>query len=393
MATAYFDCFAGAAGDMLVGALIDAGASLDTIRQALASLALEGYELQASSVQRNGIAATKFDVVVTPDAPQPHRHLSNILTLIDHADLPARVAKQATGVFRHLAEAEAAVHGCGIDDVHFHEVGAVDSIVDIVAACVALNELGASRIVCSPIAVGSGTVTCDHGVLPVPTPATARMLRGVPVLAGPNPGEATTPTAAALLTALADEFGIMPAMDLSAMGAGAGTRDDTPAANIVRVFLGLASDNATADTVIELAANLDDCTGELLGATIDLLLARGALDAWVMPATMKKSRPAWVLSVLARPADVALLEDIIFNETPTLGIRRHSTQRTMLARRQETVETPYGPIRVKIAERNGAATAVKPEFDDCQAAATNHNVSIRQVQLATRAAYAHQHNR
>ncbi len=389
MTTAYFDCFAGAAGDMLVGALLDAGASLDTIRQAIAPFAIEGYELTATPVQRNGIAATKFDVLVDPDAPQPHRHLSDITDLIDNAALSAPVAERAHSVFVRLAEAEAYVHGCGINEVHFHEVGAVDSIVDIVAACIALEELGIDRIVCSPIAVGSGTVKCDHGVLPVPTPATARMLCDAPVLAGPNPGEATTPTGAALLTALAESFGPMPAMDLTAAGVGAGTRDETPAANIVRVFLGQAADCASMDAVVELTANLDDCTGELLGATIELLLARGALDAWVTPATMKKSRPAWILSVLTRPADVPLMEDTIFAETPTLGIRRHTAMRTMLQRRQELVETAFGPIRVKVASRDGVELTVKPEFDDCQAAATNHHVSIRQVQLAARAAFAH----
>ncbi len=391
MTIAYFDCFAGAAGDMIVGALLDAGASLETIRRMLATFAIDGYELAATPVQRNGIAATKFDVIVQPNVPQPHRHLTDITAMIDNAALPAGVADRAHHVFRHLAAAEAAVHGCGINEVHFHEVGAVDSIVDIVAACIAMDELNIDQIACSPIAVGSGTVMCDHGVLPVPTPATARMLQNIPILGGPNPGEATTPTGAALLTALAEEFGPMPPLQLAASGTGAGTRDDTPAANVVRVFVGNPSQDAVVDSVVELTANLDDCTGELLGATLELLLARGALDAWVTPATMKKSRPGWVLSVLAHPADATAMEELILTETPTLGIRRHLATRVMLERRQETVETPYGPIRVKIAGRGNVETTVKPEFDDCQAAATNHHVSIRQVQLAARAAYAHRH--
>ena len=386
MTLAYFDCFAGSGGDMIVAALIDAGADLEAIRAEIGKLGVPGVRLEAEPVRRCGMAARHFRV--HDDAhDHAHRHLGDIVALIDAASLPERAADRARRVFRRLAEAEAAVHGIGVQEVHFHEVGAVDSIVDIVGACVALELLGVDRVICSPIAVGSGWIQCDHGRLPVPAPATARLLVGAPTRGTDIAGEATTPTAAALLTTLAESFGPMPSMHVAAVGCGAGTRDSEQLPNVLRVFLGEPDGAGGADTVIELSANLDDCTGEVLGATIEKLLAAGCLDAWATPAVMKKSRPAWVLSALCSPADAAEAERLIFTETTTFGVRRRTCTRTKLLRRHETVETPYGPVRIKLGERDGRAVTASPEFEDCRRAAEAHHVSVRHVMAAAETLY------
>ncbi len=389
MTLAYFDCSAGVAGDMLVASLLDAGADFDTLAAQLASLGLPGVSIQRESVQRGGIAGTRFTVDID-QANQPHRHLPDILAIIDSADIAPRAAERARKVFQTLAEAEAAVHQTSIDHVHFHEVGAADSIVDIIGTCIALELLGIDRIIASTLTLGSGTVKCDHGVLPVPAPATARLVKNVPVQAGLPAFEATTPTGAAMLVALAERFGPLPAMTVASLGHGAGTRDDGPIANILRVFIGQPVDrDGDADTVLELSVNLDDCTGEIIGSTMDQLLQAGALDAWTTPISMKKSRPAHQLSVLCHPGDRDRMETILFEETTTLGIRCHSAQRRTLHRTRQTVETPFGDIHIKIASLAGAPMTIKPEFEDCLVAARTHHVSVQTVQQAARAAYAH----
>ena len=316
-----------------------------------------------------------------------HRHLGDIIEIIDAAGLAPRAAKRAKSIFTRLAQAEAKVHGVAVDQVHFHEVGAVDSIIDVVGACVAMEIIGIDSVVCSPIAVGSGTIRCEHGTMPVPAPATAELLVGAETCGGHLPGEATTPTGAAVLTTLAERYGPMPAMSISAVGCGAGTRDGGPLPNLLRVFLGEPDDHGAADTVIELSANIDDCTGEVIGATIARLLSAGALDAWASPIVMKKSRPAWMLSVLCAPADADEAEQILFAETTTFGVRRAPRARTKLLRRHETVETPYGPIRIKVGLSSGQAVAAAPEFDDCLSAAESHRVPVREVLAAANEAY------
>ncbi len=388
MTLAYFDCFAGAGGDMIVAALIGAGADISAIESAVGRLNMQGVTLSATTVTRNGLAGTLFSVAVD-QADQPHRHLAGILDLIDSADLPGQAGPRAKAVFRKLADAEATVHKTDVESVHFHEVGAVDSIVDVVAACVALEQLGVDRVLCSPITTGSGTVKCEHGVLPVPTPATARLLVGTPTVARDIDGEATTPTAAALLTTLAESFGPMPPCEVSAVGYGAGTREGGKLPNLLRVFLAKACDDASADSVIELSANIDDCTGEVLGATLEHLLTAGALDAWTSPINMKKSRPAWMLSVICRPTDADEMQRLILTETTTFGVRRRLCRRGMLQRTCQTVETPFGPIRMKIGTLDGQVVTVAPEFADCQAAAEAHHVPVRTAQMAAQAAYAH----
>ena len=391
-------------------------AAIEEVRTYLSSeidkLGLHGVHVTVETVQRNGIAGTHFEVHEHDDAhhhehhehehEQGHEHhehehhhegggghvhrgLGDILALIDAAGLPARVADRARRIFTRLGEAEAKVHGIGTDEVHFHEVGAVDSIVDVVAACVALELLGVESVLCSPIAVGTGTVHCAHGELPVPAPATAELLAGAQVAGTEIVGEATTPTGAAVLTTLAESYGPLPPMRVAAVGRGAGTREGGPLPNIVRVFVGEPDEDGQADAVVELSANLDDCTGEVIGAVIEKLLAAGCLDAWAAPIVMKKSRPAWMLSVLCAPADAAEAERLLFAETTTFGVRRRTCSRAKLCRRHETVETPYGPIRVKVGRLDDETVTASPEFEDCRRAAEAHHVAVKEVLAAAKA--------
>lgn len=387
MAIAYFDCFAGVAGDMIVAALLDAGADFQALSAELDKLGLDGVSLDRRPVRRAGIAGTAFCVRQCPPAVVPERHLSDILDLIGAARLPDRARERAEEIFTRLGRAEAKVHGIDIEEVHFHEVGAVDSIVDVVAACVAMELLEIDRILCSPIPVGSGTVQCAHGTLPLPAPATAQLLIGAETFAGANPGELTTPTGAAVMTTLAESFAPMPAMRVDRVGCGAGTRDEGPVANLLRVFIGREDQTAQVDTVVELSANIDDSTGETLGAAIDAMLTAGCLDVWAQPIFMKKSRPAWMLCAICSEGDVARAQEILFSETTTFGVRRRVLQRTKLSRHYETVETPYGPIRIKIGLLGERRMSASPEFSDCLDAARTHHVSAREVLLAAQLVY------
>ena len=339
MKLAYFDCFAGAGGDMIVGALLDAGADMEAVKEALGRLNVPGFSVLARTVQRAGLAGLKFDVAQA-DGEHHHRGLSEILSAIEAAGLPGRAGENASRIFTRLGEAEARVHGIEVERVHFHEVGAIDSIADVVAACVALETLNVRRVLCSPIPLGSGTVACAHGELPVPSPATAHLAGGAKVVESDLSGYATTPTAAAVLTTLAEGFGPIPAMVVQAVGYGAGAREGGVVPNLLRVFIGIEGDGGEVDSAVELSANVDDCTGEIIGATIERLLSAGCLDAWVTPIVMKKSRPAWMLSALCGKGDVAAIERIIFTETTTFGIRRRPCRRSKLQRHCRTVETP-----------------------------------------------------
>ena len=318
---------------------------------------------------------------IAPDSQKTHRHLPDILRIIEAAGLDPDVAATAGAVFNRLAQAEAEAHGIAVQKVHFHEVGAADAIVDIVCSCAGLAALGIERITCSPIPTGSGTVTCAHGIIPVPAPATANLLRGFPIAASDEVGELATPTGAAILTTLADEFGPLPDMTLSAVGVGAGTREGETRPNVLRLFVGeLAGVDAEQDSVTILEANLDDATGQSLGYAGERLMDAGALDVYIVPIIMKKGRPGQLLTVLCRPMDVAALEAMIFAETSTLGIRRHTARRSKLAREHVTVETRFGPIRVKLGCRDGATVQAWPEYDDCVAAARGAGTPLRDVQ-------------
>ncbi len=394
MRIAYFDCFSGAAGDMILAALVDAGLPIEHLRGVVQSLNLPEVSLTAEPVKRHGLSATQVHVAVDPAAPKKHRHLSHIVRLIDDAGLPATVTERARAIFQRLAEAEARVHRTTVEKVHFHEVGAADAIVDVVAACAGLHHLGVQRVICSPIPTGSGSVRCDHGVMPVPAPATADLLRGAPLAACDEPGELTTPTGAAILTTLSSDYGTVPAMSLEAVGVGAGSREGTTRPNILRILLGEEADDQTAesDTVTVLEAQVDDSTGQVLAHACQLLLARGALDAYIVPIQMKKGRPGHLLTLLCRPADAPVLEQIVFAETSTFGIRRHECARTKLAREHVSVETPYGTIRIKVGRRVGRVLQAWPECDDCVAAAQAQGVGLRTVQQAALAEWMRRHD-
>ncbi|MFQ5804894.1 MAG: nickel pincer cofactor biosynthesis protein LarC [Phycisphaerae bacterium] len=378
----HFDCFSGAAGDMILGALIDAGCPLETMQETVTRLSLRGVSLIAEKVQRHGFAATLARVQVKPGSQRAHRHPPEIRRIIDEAKLEPAVSENAKAVFQRLAEAEAHVHGTTVEKVHFHEVGAADAIVDTVCACAGLGGLGVERITCSPIPTGSGTVTCEHGVMPVPAPATAQLLRGYPVASCDEVGELTTPTGAAILTTLAAEFGPLPEMTLVSVGCGAGAREGRTRPNLLRLFVGEAHppDAAEHDTVTILETQVDDATGQSLGYACERLLEAGALDAYTVPIIMKKGRPGVLLTVLCRPRDAGALEAVVFAETSTFGLRRYEARRTKLARRHVTVETRFGPVRVKTGGRAGKIERAWPEYDDCAAAARKAGVPLQEVQ-------------
>lgn len=382
MAWAYFDCFSGIAGDMALAALVDAGCPIDTLRETIERLGLPGVSLRDEKVQRHGLAATRVHVELGPQTGHKHRHLPRILEIIDNAGLAPRAAQRARAVFERLAHAEAAVHGTSVDKVHFHEVGADDAIVDIVCTCVALDVLDVERVFASPVPTGSGTVRCDHGLMPVPAPATAQLLRGVPLADCDEPGELTTPTGAALVAELADRFGPLPAMRLDAVGVGTGAREGKTRPNILRVLVGQAgpSPGDDVDEVVVLETQIDDATGQLLGHSITCLLEAGALDAFIVPIMMKKGRPGHLLTVLSRHHDADAIEKVVFEQTRTFGVRRYAARRRVLARSHEVVQTRFGRVRVKVGRRGGAVATAWPEYEDCAKLARKHGVSLVDVQ-------------
>ncbi len=372
MRIAYFDCFSGASGDMILGACLNAGLEIDRLREDLALLGVEGYQVEAQAIRKQGFGATQFEVKVDSGQPRPHRHLRHILEILSAARLPEGVRQQATAIFTRLAEAEARVHGTTVEKVHFHEVGAIDAIVDIVGACLALDRLGVQHVHVSPIPTGSGTVKCDHGLMPVPAPATAELLKGVPLAACDEPGELTTPTGAAILTTLAQGYGGVPAMTVRQIGIGAGRRDGATRPNILRLLIGdevQVPGQEDADQVLVLEANLDDATGQVVAEVCQLLLDTGARDVFTTPIYMKKGRPGTLITVLAPPALRDAVEEILFTQTTTFGVRSHLAERRTLARTLETVTTPFGEVRVKVGRRGGQVVRATPEFEDCRAAA------------------------
>ncbi len=380
MKICYFDAFSGISGDMTVAALADAGADAAALVQALNSLNL-GAQIQVEKTKRRGIAASKFQVQAADG--KAHRHLSHIVKLIEGAALGESARDRAKAVFEKLAAAEAKVHGTTIEKVHFHEVGAVDSICDIVGACVALDLLEIGEVHVSPINVGSGTVNTEHGVMPVPAPATAELLAGKPVYARGPAMELTTPTGAALAAALAATFGPMPPMTISAAGYGAGDRDFPEHANVLRALIGEKTGASESTTVSVLEANIDDASPQLLGYAMERLLEAGALDVTLEQVLMKKNRPGQLLRVIATPEDQEKLVRLIFAETTTLGLRLCAAERRVKARAFTEVQTEHGAIRIKTSE-NGAFA---PEYEDCRRLALENNIPLRDVFAAATAAF------
>lgn len=380
MKICYFDAFSGISGDMTVGALVDAGADWDAVQTALRSLDL-GASFRIEKTKRKGIAATKFFVDCSEQ--KHHRHLPQIEKIIVAGELSETAKDNAVAVFHRLGDAEAKSHNVPLEKVHFHEVGAVDSICDIVAACVALDLLDVQEIRGSRINVGSGTVQTEHGVLPVPTPATAELLRDCPIYSSGPETELTTPTGAALVSTLASGFGGLPAVRVLSQGFGAGDKDFTAQANVLRVLIGerLYAAEAAAVSVIE--ANIDDSTPQVLGYAMERLLASGALDVTLTPVLMKKNRPGTILSVIAAPERTEDLAAILFAETTTLGLRILQGERRVLPRKMAEIATVYGVIRIKCAETGSFA----PEYEDCRKAALEHRVPLRVVISAANEAF------
>ena len=438
MRIAYLECFSGMSGDMFLGALIDAGISPRLLEETVAALGL-GARLEISRVVRSGISATKVDVWVEGEkdlpreeywakqnvaralspaisqrehehhhdhehssevsgsragVPAPHGHshgrgLAEIRGIIRKAAISETAKNTALAIFEALGAAEAKIHDTSIEKVHFHEVGAVDAMVDIVCAAVGAEALGVDEIVCSPLNVGGGTVLCVHGTFPVPAPAAVELLKEAPVYSSGLQAELVTPTGAAIVKILADRFASFPEMKIEKSGYGAGTREFAGHPNVVRLTVGEAASTLAAktasETVTVLEANLDDLNPQVFGYVMDRLFDEGALDAFVMPVQMKKNRPGALLTVLCKPADASKLTQLIFVETTTLGVRRRKEVRQTLARRWENVSTEWGEVRIKIASMNGTVTNYAPEYEDCRRIAAEHHVPLKAVmQEATR---------
>jgi pyridinium-3,5-bisthiocarboxylic acid mononucleotide nickel chelatase len=380
MKLVYFDCFSGISGDMTLGALLDAGLPLNQLRRELQFLDVPGWELSAEKVWKNGMAATYVKVPI--EDKQMHRSLAAILELIEKSRLAQNVKLQASSIFRKLGEAEAAIHDVPLEKIHFHEVGAIDAIVDIVGACIGFAALGIESFACSALNVGSGTAKMAHGVLPVPAPATARLLLGKPTYSTGIPKELVTPTGAAIVATLCSSFGPQPPMSVTAIGYGAGTADLEGQPNVLRLMVGEAATQhsaATSESIRVLEANLDDMNPQIYGYFLERALAVGALDVFSTPVQMKKNRPGMLVTVLCKPQDEAKFEDMFFAETTTLGIRSYSAERRILARHWETVHTHLGDVRIKVARLNGHVRQASPEFEDCRKLAEAQNVPLQQV--------------
>jgi len=387
MKLAYFDCLSGISGDMTLGALVDSGVELAAIQAGIDSLGFPNIKLTAEEVKRRGFRACKVKVHHEPE--HTHRHLHHITEKIDASQGLSPPEKDlAKRIFTCIGEAEAKVHGTTIRKVHFHEVGAVDSIADIVGCAVGLARLGVDRIVCSPVPTGTGHIEIEHGRVSVPAPATAEILRGVPLADSVVPFELTTPTGAAIVKTVSDQFGPLPAMTLQSIGLGAGDRDLKEQPNILRILIGEAAGGRVSDQIWVLETNLDDISGEIVGHTTAKLFEAGALDVYTTSIQMKKNRPGVLLSVLCPLELVAKLERIIFRETSTLGVRRWQACRHKLERRPHTVQTPLGPIQGKLAVLPDGGASFSPEFEDCRRIATEQNQPLKDVYEVAMRAFA-----
>lgn len=386
MKIAYFDCPSGISGDMTLGALVDAGVDLAAIQAGVDSLGLTPVKFVATEVKRRGFRATKVSIEHEPE--KAHRHLHHITEKIDASSTLTTAQRElARRIFTRLGEAEAKVHGTTLRKVHFHEVGAVDSIADIVGSAIGLTLLGVDRIVCSPVPPGSGYIHIEHGRVSVPAPATAELLRGIPLAPSPVAAELTTPTGAAIVATVADEFGPLPAMTMDRIGLGAGDKDFAEQANLLRLIVGSADESLASDQVWVVETNLDDVSGEVIGHTTTLLLEAGALDVYTTPIQMKKNRPGVILSALCPTQLVAKVEKIIFRETKTLGVRRWLVSRHKLERRAHSVETPWGLIVGKLATLTDGSVSFSPEYESCRRVAQERNAPLQDVYDAALRAY------
>ena len=380
MKVVYLDCMSGISGDMTLGALVDLGVDLESIQKGIDSLGLPSCRLKTQEAKRYGFRATNLTVEHEPE--HAHRHLHHITDMIDGSSLTDSQQKLATDIFTKLAEAEAKVHGSTLEKVHFHEVGAVDSIADIVGAAIGFDLLGAEKVCCSPIPTGHGFIQIAHGRVSVPAPATAELLTGIPLAPSDIEAELTTPTGAAIVATLATEFGPLPSMTIEKIGFGAGDKEFDKHANVLRMIVGSTTDSVASDSVQVLETNLDDVTGEEVGHAIDCLFSAGALDVFATPIQMKKNRPATKLTVLCDSASRSEMEEILFRETKTLGIRRHTAERSTLPREPHSVTTSWGDIPGKKVTQPGGIIRFSPEYDACAEIARREGLSVRDIQQA-----------
>jgi uncharacterized protein (TIGR00299 family) protein len=378
----YYDCFAGISGDMNLGALIHLGVDPEYLQTELKKLNIEGFSLEIKDDKRRGISGVKADVVIQNQENEKHRHLHHIESLINDSELSERVKTTALNIFNQVAVAEAKVHNIPVQKVHFHEVGALDSIADIVGAAICLDYLKVDKVLAAPVQLGGGTVKCAHGIMPVPAPATAEILKNIPVKTGLVQYEATTPTGAAILAATVDEFTSTMNFEIKKTGYGLGTID-TEVPNILRVFLAEADDvddNLIQSDATLLECNIDDLSPENYEFVMDLLFEAGASDVWIENIIMKKSRPAAKLCVLCFPADSQKMKSILFFNTSTIGLREVTVKKDALLREEKTVDTTFGKVRVKQSFYEGKVVNIKPEFEDCKRLAIEHNVAVRIIQ-------------
>jgi hypothetical protein len=387
MKTLYFDCFAGASGDMILGALVAAGVHPQELKDQLSLLGVSGYAIDFETVNRSGISATYARVQTAHE--HAHRHLSDILKIIYDSRLSDSVKERAAKIFSRLAEAEARVHNEPIEKIHFHEVGALDAIIDVVGAAICFDLLGIEHFLSSALHVGSGMVDMDHGRFPVPPPAVTELLKGAPFYSTEIKGELLTPTGAAIITTVCSEFGALPALKLEQTGYGAGTREYEKFPNVLRVLIGETADVQRHDLKLwMLETNVDDMSPQVFGHVMERAFELGALDCYFTPIQMKKNRPGVLLSVLCAAPERDRLRDLLFSETTTLGIRSYEVERRALERRTVRVETQYGPIDVKVAQLNGHILKEMPEYEQCRQAARDANVPLRLVEDAARNAFA-----
>ena len=382
----YLDCFAGISGDMFLGALLDLGMSEDALRKELSKLKLPGFSISTRRVVKNSVAATKFDVTEEGHHhhEHDHRHYTDIVAMISGSELSETVKRRALSAFRRLGEAEARIHGVPLEQIHFHEVGAIDSIVDIVGACIALELLGIDEVQAAPPPLGSGFVETAHGTLPVPAPATLELLRGMPTQTTSEKVELTTPTGAVLLAEFCTRFGALPAMRVEKIGYGAGTRDSEKKPNVLRVVLGDSksmsiSEAKEEDSVSVIETNIDDMNPQFFGDVMERLLAAGALDVYLTPVQMKKNRPGSLLTLLCEPKHVDCMAELLLTHTTSFGLRIHQAQRRKLSREIVTVVTKFGKIDVKIGRLAGKTVSRSPEFESCKRAAAATGVSVKEV--------------
>jgi uncharacterized protein (TIGR00299 family) protein len=414
----YFDCFSGISGDMALGALLDAGLPLDELRRAFGSLALDGVHVHADRVLRAGVSATKVtahahehprehhhhdhddhehrhderhDEHASDHAHGGHRSLPDIFALIDKSSLSAAGMTRAKAMFQRLAEAEAAIHQMPVERVHLHEVGALDSILDIVGIVFALEWMAADRIVCSPLNVGGGMVQSAHGLFPVPAPATVKLLGGAPVYSGAVQKELVTPTGALIVSTFASSFGPIPSMTIDQVGYGAGDRDDPKTPNVLRVLVGRAAADAPSERVSIVECEIDDMNPQIFGVVMDQLYAAGALEVFYVPVQMKKNRPGTLLTVVVAPEKRPQITDVVFRETTTIGLRYYDVDRECLQREIVTIETPVGAVRFKVSSRNGRIVNATPEFDDCAKLASANNLPVKDVQRLAVTSYSERH--